>query len=72
MRSPISGLCRGNRTMLRLTPPKQLTFFISVAIAVLAAVIHYVPVSIPFAHSGFTVLLIGYLALLAGNVLDGV
>ena len=58
--------------MLRLTPPKQLTFFISVAIAVLAAVIHYVPVSIPFAHSGFTVLLIGYLALLAGNVLDGV
>ena len=58
--------------MLRLTPPKQLTFFISVAIAVVAAVIHYVPISIPHVHSGFTLLLIGYLVLLAGNVLDGV
>jgi hypothetical protein len=58
--------------MLRLTPPKQLTFLISVAIAVIAAIIHYVPVSIPYAHSGFTLLLIGYLVLVAGNVLDGV
>jgi hypothetical protein len=58
--------------MLRLTPPKQVTFFISVAVAIVAAVIHYGNVSIPYAHSGFTILLIGYLVLLAGNVLDGV
>ncbi|MGI8725450.1 MAG: hypothetical protein ACR2J1_08905 [Methyloceanibacter sp.] len=46
--------------------------FISVAVAIVAAVIHYGNVSIPYAHSGFTILLIGYLVLLAGNVLDGV
>ena len=58
--------------MLRLTPPKQVTLFISVAVAIVAAVIHYGNVSIPYSHSGFTILLIGYLVLLAGNVLDGV
>jgi hypothetical protein len=69
---PTHGLYRGNNTMLRLTPPKHVTFFISVAVAVIAVIIHYANVAIPYVHSGFVILLIGYLVLLAGNVLEGV
>jgi hypothetical protein len=58
--------------MLRLTPPKHVTFYISVAVAVIAVIIHYADVTIPYVHSGFVILLIGYLVLLAGNVLEGV
>jgi hypothetical protein len=58
--------------MLRLTPPKQVTFFISIAVAVIAVIIHYAHVDIPHVHSGFVILLIGYLLLVAGNVLEGV
>ena len=58
--------------MLRLTPPKHVTFYISVALAVVAAVIHYFNIPNPITHSGFIILLVGYLVLLAGNVLDGV
>jgi phosphatidylglycerophosphate synthase len=58
--------------MIQLTPPKHLTFYISVAIAVIALIIHYAHVEIPHVHSGFVILLVGYLVLVAGNVLDGV
>jgi hypothetical protein len=58
--------------MFRLTPPKHVTFFISVAVAIIAVIIHYAHVKIPHVQSGFTILLIGYLVLLAGNVFDGV
>ncbi len=58
--------------MLRLTPPKHVTFFISVAVAVIAVIIHYANVEIPHVQSGFVILLIGYLVLVAGNVLEGV
>jgi hypothetical protein len=58
--------------MLRLTPPKHITFYISVALAVIAVIIHYAHVGIPHVHSGFVMLLIGYLVLVAGNTLDGV
>jgi hypothetical protein len=58
--------------MLRLTPPKHVTFFISIAVAIIAVTIHYGHVDIPHVHSGFVILLIGYLVLLAGNVLEGV
>jgi hypothetical protein len=58
--------------MLRLTPPKHVTFYISVAVAVIAVIIHYANVAIPYVHGGFVILLIGYLVLLAGNVLEGV
>ena len=58
--------------MLQLTPPKRVTFFISVALALVAAIIHYAHVAIPYAHSGFTILFIGYLVLLTGNLLEGV
>ena len=58
--------------MLRLTPPKHVTFFISIAVALIAVIIHYAHFDIPLVHSGFVILLVGYLLLVAGNVLDGV
>jgi hypothetical protein len=58
--------------MLRLTPPRHVTFFISIAVAIIAVIIHYANFDIPHVHSGFVILLIGYLVLVAGNVLDGV
>jgi len=58
---------------LELSAPKNITFVISVIIAVVAAVIHYAHLNVPYvAHSGFTLLLVGYLVLAAGNVLRGV
>ncbi len=58
--------------MLRLSAPRHVTFFISIAVAVIAVIIHYAKIDIPHVHSGFVILLIGYLVLVAGNVLDGV
>jgi hypothetical protein len=57
---------------LELSAPKIVTFIVSVVIAVIAAVIHYAHLDIPFVHSGFTLLLVGFLVLAAGNVLRGV
>jgi hypothetical protein len=57
---------------LELSAPKTVTFIVSVVIAVIAAVIHYAHLDIPFVHSGFTLLLVGFLVLAAGNVLRGV
>jgi hypothetical protein len=58
--------------MLRLSAPKHATFFISIALAILAVIIHYAKMDIPYLHTGFVILLLAYLALVAGNVLDGV
>lgn len=58
--------------MLQLTPPKTITFLVSVALAAVAASIHYAHVPIPYTHSGFSILFAAYAALLAGNLLDGV
>ncbi len=58
--------------MLQLTPPKSVTFLISVALAAIAASIHYAHVPIPYTHSGFSILFAGYAVLLAGNLLEGV
>jgi len=59
--------------MFRLTPPKQVTFFISVAVVIIALVLRYLAYrgNSPIHTGGFAILLIGYLVLLAGNVLDG-
>jgi hypothetical protein len=57
----------------RLTPPKQLTLLISVVLAILAAILHYTGISIPLVGTHtFGVLLIGYLVLLAGNLIEGI
>jgi hypothetical protein len=60
-----------------LTPPKQLTVLISVALAAVAVVVRFLVsqgVQIPFLMfptEGFLLLLLGYLVLLAGNLLEG-
>ena len=59
--------------MLRITPSKQVTFIVSVVIAVIAVILHYTHIAIPYATvSNFLTLLIAYLVLLAGNLLEGV
>jgi hypothetical protein len=56
----------------RLTPPTQLTLLISVALAVLAAILHYTGISLPLVGTHhFAMLLVAYLVLLAGNVIEG-
>ena len=60
--------------MFRLTPPTHRTFYISVALAIIAVVLRflaYLGIS-PFPTGGFLILLLGYLALLAGVALEGV
>ena len=61
-------------TMLRLTPPKHLVFFISVALAIIGVMLRimlYTGSSI-LPTGGFGILLIAYLLLLAGNVFNRV
>ena len=58
--------------MIELTPPKQVTLLISVLVLIFAALVHWGIIPIPQLHSGFTVLLIGSLVLLAGNVIRGI
>jgi hypothetical protein len=62
--------------MLPLTPPKQLTFLISLLVAIAAVVIRYLvytgvqmPPLLP--TSGFLLLLVAYLVLVVGNVFEG-
>jgi hypothetical protein len=64
---------RGNIIRFRLTPPTQLTLLISVVLAILAVILHYTGISIPLVGTHtFGVLLIGYLVLLAGNLIEGI
>ena len=57
---------------IELSAPRTITFIISVVIALIAAVIHYAHLDIPYVHSGFTLLLVAYLVLAAGNTLRDV
>jgi hypothetical protein len=58
--------------MLDLSAPRVITFIVSIIIAVIAAIVHYAHIAIPYVHSGFVILLIAYLILAAGNLLRGV
>jgi hypothetical protein len=55
---------------MKLTPPKTITFWIAVALAILALVGKLVP-SLPLisAHA-FTVLLLGFIVLVLGVLID--
>ena len=55
--------------MSALTPPKQLTFSSSVALAVAAVIVRFIA---DFPTAGFLLLLVAYLVLVAGIVLKGV
>jgi hypothetical protein len=62
--------------MFPLTPPKQLTFLISVVLAVIAVAVRvlvYMDVEMPVTPptGGFLLLLAGYLVLAAGNLFEG-
>ena len=46
---------------MELSAPKTITFIVSVIIAAIAAIIHYAHLTVAVTHSGFTLLLIGYL-----------
>jgi hypothetical protein len=57
----------------RITPPTQLTLAISLILAILAVILHYTRIELPIVGTHtFGLLLIGYLALLAGNLIDGI
>jgi hypothetical protein len=55
-----------------LTPPKQITLIISLLIAILACLVHWLHLFSPPLHSGFSTLLLGYLVLLAGNIFKNI
>lgn len=59
--------------VMNLSAPTLPVFLVSVVLAIVALLVHYAGVSIPWAskHS-FEVLLIGYAALLAGNLFKGI
>ena len=57
---------------LELSAPKLITFIVSAVLALVAAVIHYAHIEVPFSRTGFTILLVGYLVLAAGNVFRNV
>ncbi len=57
----------------QISAPTQLTLLISVVLAILALVFRFSGLEIPAViHHPFGTLLLGYLVLLAGNVLKGV
>jgi hypothetical protein len=56
---------------LDLSAPKFVTFGIAVVIALIASIIHYAHISVPYMHTGFSLLLLGFLVLAAGNVFRG-
>ena len=53
---------------LDLSAPKVITFSVAVVIALIASIIHYAHLSVPYVTTGFTLLLVGFLVLAAGNV----
>ena len=62
--------------MFPLTPPKQLTFLVSVVLALAAIVVRYLVytgVQMPpmFPTGGFLLLLVAYLVFVIGNVVEG-
>ena len=50
-----------------LTPPTQLTLIISLLAAIFACLVHWLHLAVPPLETGFVVLLLSYLVLLAGN-----
>jgi hypothetical protein len=57
---------------LELSAPKNVTFIVSVVLALVAVVVHFAKVDLPILPTqGFVILLLGYLLLAAGNVVRG-
>ena len=62
---------KGGNMQLDLSAPKVVTFGTAVVIALIAAIIHYAHLTVPYMHTGFSLLLVGFLILAAGVVLRG-
>ena len=57
---------------MNLTPPSQLTFVLSVFLAILALLVRYAHVAVPLvSNHSFETLLVGFLLLLAGVIFRG-
>jgi hypothetical protein len=50
-----------------LTPPKQVTLLLSLILAISACLVHWLHIAAPLG-SGFVLLVLSYVVLLAGNV----
>ena len=58
---------------MNLSAPTMPVFLVSVILAVIALLVHYAGVSIPWASKHvFDALAIGYVVLLAGNIFKGI
>jgi hypothetical protein len=75
----IAGLLTREDQYVRLTPPKRVTFYLSVSLALISVMIETMAVTgltlFPtgrYFFGGYLVLLWGYLVLVAGNALKGV
>jgi len=55
-----------------LSAPKVITFIVSAVLALLAALVHYAHIEVPYTRTGFSILLVGYLVLAAGNLFRNV
>ena len=51
-----------------LTPPKQATLQVSLILAIFACLVHWLHIAVPPLKTGFVILVLGYVILLAGNV----
>ena len=68
-----STLWGGDAMPFRITPPTQLTLIVSVALVILALIFRFSGLEIPAAiNHPFGALLLGYLVLLAGNLVEGI
>jgi len=56
---------------MKLSAPKQVTFWVAVVVAVLALIAHLMPAFPVIGGSGFWVLLLGFVILALGNLLEG-
>jgi hypothetical protein len=57
----------------RLTPPAQITLLISLALVIIALVFRFSGLELPATiNHPFGILLLGYLVLLAGNLVEGI
>lgn len=68
----VSGFLEGDNMHFRLTPPKRITFFFSVALAIIAVVLRVMAMKHVVPTGGYLLLLAAYLVLLAGNLFEGI
>jgi hypothetical protein len=51
-----------------LTQPKQVTLLVSLILVIFACLVHWLHIAVIPLETGFVILLLGYVVLLAGNV----